>query len=171
MARFTYLTIGVILAFAIAGPAAAQWKWKDKDGRMQYSDVPPPSGVRDADILQRPSAARRLANAPAAPAAASAASESDSTAATPAANKVDPELEARRKKTQELELAKKKEEEQKIAAAHKENCASARNYMKTLDEGIRVSRINASGEREVLDDAGRQAEAKRAQAAINNNCK
>lgn len=170
MPCFGSLVLGLILTFAVAVPAVAQWKWKDKDGRMQYSDVPPPSGVKDSDILQRPSAARR-ATTVAVPVAASAASAGERSATAPTVAKVDPELEARRKKTEELELAKKKEEEQKIAAARKDNCSQARSYMKTLDEGIRISRTNANGEREVLDDAGRAAEVKRTQTAIDSNCK
>ena len=167
MTRYGQLIFSLIVSLAVVSPAAAQWKWKDKDGRVQYSDVPPPSGVKDSDILQRPNAARRLA-APAPTPAASAAEPAPTGTIAP---KVDPELEARRKKTEELENAKRKEEEQKVAAARKENCNQARTYMKTLDEGFRIARTNANGEREVLDDTGRAAEVKRAQEAINSNCK
>ena len=36
-------------------PAEAQWKWRDKGGHVQYSDLPPPAGTPDQDILARPS--------------------------------------------------------------------------------------------------------------------
>lgn len=168
MPRWSQSLLIAALGLACALPAMAQWKWKDKDGRTQYSDVPPPSGVKEADILQRPNAARRAAAAapPQAPVASATVAASG-----PTLTKVDPELEARRKKTEELEAAKKKEEEQKIAAARKENCTQARSYMKSLEDGIRISRNTPSGEREVLDDAGRAEEVKRARAAITSNCK
>jgi hypothetical protein len=34
--------------------AQTQWKWRDKTGRTQYSDLPPPSAVPEQDILARP---------------------------------------------------------------------------------------------------------------------
>ena len=171
MTRYGQLIFSLIVSLAVVSPAAAQWKWKDKDGRVQYSDVPPPSSVKESDILQQPSAARRLAPATPAPAASATPSAAPSASGGTSAPKVDPELEARRKKTEELENAKKKEEEQKIAAARKENCSQARAHMKTLDEGFRIARTNANGEREVLDDADRAVEAKRTREAINSNCK
>ncbi len=163
--RSQSLLLVVALGLACALPAQAQWKWKDQDGRTQYSDVPPPSSVKEADILQRPNAARRTAPAAAAQAPAAAAPASGA-----AAPKVDPELEARRKKTEELEAAKKKEAEQKNAAARKENCTQARNYMKSLEDGMRISRTNSNGEREILDDEARAQETKRTQANINSDC-
>lgn len=168
MTRHSSFIFSLIVSLAVVSPAFAQWKWKDKDGRVQYSDVAPPPGIKDSDILQRPRAAQRLALPATTPSAASAA---ETSASKPSAAKVDPELEARMKKAEELEAAKKKEEEQKIAAARKENCTQARTYMKTLEQGYRIARTNANGEREVLDDAGREAEVKRTQAAINGNCK
>jgi Domain of unknown function (DUF4124) len=166
MFRLGPMLLTVALCAASALPAMAQWKWKDANGSVQYSDSPPPSNVKESDILQRPKAAQR-ASLPAtseAPAAASAVP----TSTTP---KVDKELEERKKKQDELEAAKKKEIEQKNAAARKENCTQARNYMKSLEDGMRISRTTSSGEREVLDDAGRAAEVQRTQAIIKSDCK
>ena len=49
----------VVLSVALFGatlalPVAAQWKWRGANGQMQYSDLPPPPGVAEKDILQRP---------------------------------------------------------------------------------------------------------------------
>jgi Domain of unknown function (DUF4124) len=57
-----FATLGALLAL----PAEAQWKWRDKGGRMQYSDLPPPASVAEQDILQRPNGAQRVVTAPAA---------------------------------------------------------------------------------------------------------
>jgi hypothetical protein len=158
------LALGTMLAL----PALAQWKWVDGSGRVQYSDLPPPSGVPDKDILQRPnSAQRRSSTLPAAPASAA------SGALVP--RPVDPELEAKRKKAEQDEDAKKKAqqkaEEAKVAAAKADNCTRARAQLRTLDSGVRVARTNDQGEREVLDDAGRAEEAKRTRDIIASDCK
>ena len=56
---------------SLALPAEAQWKWKDKNGHIQYSDLPPPTGTPEKDILMQPSA--RHSSAPAAATSAPAA--------------------------------------------------------------------------------------------------
>lgn len=155
------LAVGAAL---VAAPAEAQWKWRDKSGHIQYSDLPPPSSVPQSDILQQPSAARR-APAPAIPAAAASGSSA------PAPSRTDPELEAKRKAAEQQQAAKQKAEEEKNAQTRASNCSQARLQMKTLQEGVRIARTNAQGEREVLDDEGRAEEIKNTQAIIDSNCR
>ena len=167
MNRRYMVALAAALGLTLALPAAAQWKWRDKTGHTQYSDLPPPPGVPEGDILQRPAgatAARRQAPV-AAPASAASA------APLAAARASDPELEARRKKAEQEVADKKKAEEAKLAATKAENCARAREQMRTLDSGQRMSRINAKGEREVLDDAARTAETQRARDVMASECK
>ena len=153
------------LGVALSLPAAAQWKWRDKAGQTQYSDLPPPSGTPDADILQRPSAtAAPRAVAPNASAASSAPLLVPKTGS-------DPELEAKRKKAEQDEATKKKAEDDRIAVAKVDNCARAKVQLKALDDGQRMSRINAKGEREYLDDKGRAEEAQRSRSVIAADCK
>ena len=38
----------------LAGPADAQWRWRDKNGQINASDRPPPLEVPEKDILSRP---------------------------------------------------------------------------------------------------------------------
>jgi hypothetical protein len=164
MRRLSVGTCVLLLALAatVSLPAAAQWKWRDKSGQMQYSDLPPPSGTPDADILQRPP--------PVAPRPSAAASTAAS-APLLMPKTGDPELEAKRKKAEQDEAAKKKAEEQRIAVAKVDNCSRARVQLKALDDGQRMSRINAKGEREYLDDKGRAEEAQRARSVISADCK
>jgi hypothetical protein len=70
--------VATLLALS-ATPADAQWKWRDKDGRVTVSDLPPPRDVAEKDILQRPAAApaRRPAPVAAAPAAPAVAGGGD----------------------------------------------------------------------------------------------
>jgi hypothetical protein len=167
MSRSSLVALCVaLLGATLALPAAAQWKWRDKGGHIQYSDLPPPSGVADQDILQRPNASqRRTAPAPVAPSAqASAAS------AAPLKT-VDPELEAKRRKAEQEVEAKNKAAEEKLAALRAENCARAKNYLRTLDEGVRIARSNEKGEREILDEKGRADETRRTRELIASDCK
>lgn len=167
------LTIAVVLGLgmALAMPAAAQWKWKDKQGKTLYSDLPPPPGTADQDILQRPAGSgsgRAGAVAPVAPASAASAVP---TVAPLAPRATEPELESRRKKAEQEIADKKKADDAKVAAARAENCARAKTYQRSLDSGIRIARTSASGEREILDDAGRAAEVKRTNDVIASECK
>ena len=84
---------------------------------------------------------------------------------------VDKDLEAKKKKLQEAETAKRKAEEEKFAKAKAENCLRAKEAKATYDSGVRISKTNASGEKEVLDDAARSAEVKRLLGIIETDCK
>lgn len=174
--RLAAVTAAALFAFGLSQPAAAQWKWKDKTGRVQYSDLPPPPNVGDADILQRPSGASArkpppfAANSAQAAAAAMAASAAASGAEGGAAKGTDPELEAKRKKAAEEEGAKRRAEEEKLKAAKAENCQRAKANLRALDDGIRMARVNEKGEREILDDKARAEEAKRTRDVIASDC-
>ena len=171
MARLLVALLAALAAGLIALPAEAQWKWRDKSGHTQYSDLPPPAGTADADILARPSAGMRRAatnTAVTAPAPAAAS------AATPASapRTVDPELEAKRKKAEDEAAAKAKAEQDKVTAARADNCTRARAQLTTLQSGIRLAHTNAkTGEREFLDDKQRADETRRTQEVIASDCK
>jgi hypothetical protein len=165
MTRWNIVVLAALLGLTLALPAAAQWKWRDKSGQTQYSDLPPPPGIPDRDILQRPSAALSAARTPAVPASAASA------ALLSAAHASDPELEARRKKAEQEVAAKKKAEEAKVSAARADNCARAKEQMRTLDSGARMARTNEKGERIFLDDAARAAEARRTREVMASECK
>ena len=150
--------------------AAPQWKWRDAAGQIQYSDRPPPPGVAEKDILARPSAAARAARTT--PVASDTASQGAAATAKPPALKAsDPELEARKRKADAEADAARKAEEEKVARARADNCVRARDYQRSLNDGLRIARTNSKGEREILDDKARAQEQARAQEIINNDCK
>jgi Domain of unknown function (DUF4124) len=174
MKKATLLLIAATLGATFALPASAQWKWRDRNGVVQYSDTPPPSGIPAQDVLQKPSPSQRTLVAP--PAAASGPAAAQAAASAPLAPKgADPELEARRRKQEQDKADKGKAEEraqaEKVAVAKADNCSRARAHMRTLEEGIRMVRTNASGEREVLDDKARAEEKSRAREVIAADCK
>ncbi|HEX3140748.1 MAG TPA: DUF4124 domain-containing protein [Rhizobacter sp.] len=164
------------MTVSLSSPAFAQWKWKDKSGHVQYSDLPPPQSVSDADILQRPagSAARKAPafapNSSQAAVAAMAASGTLPSASAPAQG-AEPELEAKRRKAAEEEAAKRHAEEEKQKLARADNCQRAKAQLRALDEGMRMARVNEKGEREILDDKGRAEESKRARDIVSSDCK
>jgi Domain of unknown function (DUF4124) len=170
----TLFACGLIFACTMA---AAQWQWLDKDGRKVFSDRAPPSDVPEKNILKRPNG--RVSAPPTAeassgtsgdPSAAAAASPVQG-ASAPKGVGVDKELEAKKKQAADAEAAKRKAEEEKLVKARIENCARAKEAKAGLDSGIRISRVNAQGEREVMDEAARAAEAKRIQGIMATECK
>jgi hypothetical protein len=145
--------------------AGVQWKWKDANGAIQYSDRPPPAGTPEQNVLSRPVGVRAPVNR-----SVDAASGASAPSAA-ASSGVDPELEARRKKAEEDKRGQKKAEEDKQASQRVDNCQRARGYQRSLEEGLRITRTSPSGEREVLDDRGRAEEMQRTQEVISSNCK
>jgi len=164
MPRLSIVVLSAVLGACLALPAAAQWKWRGKDGQIQYSDLPPPSGIADQDILQRPNLTQRRAPPP--PPASAAAS-----GPAVAAAKVEPELEAKRRKAEQEQADKDKANQAQVAANKAENCTRAKGYLRTLEDGVRISRTDATGQREILDDKGRTEETKRARDVIARDCK
>jgi hypothetical protein len=146
-------------------PAAAQWKWKDSRGQVVVSDTPPPRDIPERDVLQKPNLVVQRSAAQLTPAASAPAAE------TVAKARVDPELEARRKKAEGEQQAKQRADEEKIALQRADNCKRARAYVETLNSGIRVTRLNEKGEQEYIDDAQRAAEMQRARQGIESDCR
>jgi hypothetical protein len=164
--RRSLVVLSVALFSAtLALPAAAQWKWRGANGQIQYSDLPPPPGVSDKDILQRPGNTA-LRGAPMA--AAPAASAASAPLLNPKAQ--EPELDAKRKKAEQEQAEKQKADEQRIAAAKADNCKRARDQIRALESGMRMARVNEKGEREVMDDKMRSEDMKRAREMADSDC-
>jgi Domain of unknown function (DUF4124) len=173
MVRPFVALLALLAASLISLPATAQWKWRDKGGHVQYSDLPPPPGTPESDVLARPSASMRRGMTSATVAAEAApASSAAATGAASAPRSSDPELEAKRKKAEAEATAKNKAEQERVAALKLDNCSRARAQMATLKSGIRLATTNAkTGEREFMDDKQRADEQRRVQDVISNDCK
>jgi len=152
------------LAAGICLPAQAQWKWRDKTGQITVSDLPPPRGTPDADILQRP---EPVVVARPAPAGASGAA-----AALPEPRpQVDRELQARKQAAEQEQAARKQADDQRLAEQRQQNCRNARNQLMALDSGQRMARINDKGEREVMDDQMRAESTRQVREVIASECR
>ena len=172
MKRPLPLTVLATLATTLlfVGVATAQsvpWKYRDAQGRIVVSDLPPPAGVQDKDILERPTTLVRRSSGP-----ATVAASAPATAATTAmAQGNDPELEARRKKALSEQETQQKVQQERDAAQRAENCSRAKGHLAALNEGLRIARTNEKGEREILDDKGRAEEMQRARQVMASDCK
>ncbi|MGJ7541518.1 DUF4124 domain-containing protein [Variovorax sp. LT1R16] len=166
-----WLVLGCLCAVPLA--ASAQWQWIDKDGRKVFSDQAPPPDVPDKNIVRRAGAPVARHGASPAPAVADATpSEAPApTASSPKPSGVDKELEEKARKAEDAEKAKRAAEAQKVAKAKADNCGRARQGKATMDSGIRVARVNAQGEREIMDDKARATEQQRLQSVIDSDCK
>lgn len=170
----TALFAMMLASLVLAGwptDAQAQWKWKDSTGQVHASDLPPPRGTPDKDILARPEPAVRRPAAPAAAASGPAVVPATLARSASAPARQDPELEARRKRAEAEAAQKQKVEDDKLAAQRAENCRRAREHLSTLDSGIRVARVNAKGEREILSDEQRAAESQRSRQIVASDCR
>lgn len=162
-------------ALAVTLPAAAQWAWRDAAGKMVYSDQPPPASVPAKDVVRQPAA--RPAPRPAAPAqpqgeaTAETAPQTQATAPPArASTPADREIEARKRQQQQAEQEKKVAEEEQKKAQLAENCERLRGYERALQDGFRIARVNAAGQREIIDDATRTAELERTRAQMQQYC-
>jgi len=179
------LTVAATLCLCLWSlPAAAQWMWRGADGRVTASDRPPPPGVAEKDIIKRPAADNRgrLPGAAAGNAAGAAGAAAEASAATGAASApvaaasapataLEREAQARKLAAQTEKAAKARADEDRQAAVRAINCSNARSQAASLESGVRVVRTNEKGEREILDDRGRQQELTRARDAIASDCR
>lgn len=148
----------LIIALAIAAPAWAQiYEWRDAQGNLNYSDRPP-AGV-DAKPI------RSIRTPPRAPQAQPA----DPAGAAPK-SLAEQNLEFQKRREEEAEAEKKAEQEQRMAEEKRLACEQTRSNLAALESGQRVTRFNAQGVQEFLDDATRTAEIERSRALLQANC-
>jgi hypothetical protein len=181
--RKSYLAAGVAAAALLWSAASpAQWAWRDGDGRMVFSDQPPPKTVPAKDIVRQPPATPRsqrlVTDLPTDAVPTDAATDAkpqaapSAPAARPAAPTVtDREIESRRRQIETADAEKKAADEANQKAKTAENCDRLRAYQRALDGGFRVARVNAQGQQEFLDDAARKAETERTRAEIEQQCR
>jgi FKBP-type peptidyl-prolyl cis-trans isomerase len=166
--KFLPLLLATLALTAVSGLSQAEiYKWKDKDGKVRYSDTPPPSNVKQEAIAGKKKSVAPTGKAPLAPAAAVP------TAATPKNSEppANPEDLAAEQRRNNAEVEKNNKLEKEAEAKRKaENCSAAKANMETYTQGGRVYKMNEKGEREYLDDEDFKAGREKAQQEINENC-
>jgi hypothetical protein len=158
------------VAGTFAAGASAQWAWKDDNGRLVYSNIPPPANVKPAQIVRQPGAVPQSARA-----AAPADGDAEKPASAPAAANApktyaERDAEFRKRQQERTDNERKAQEEQQKAAQKAVECERSRGYLRALEDGVRITRTDAGGNREYLDDAQRAAEMDRMRKAIRELC-
>ncbi|MEO8418442.1 MAG: DUF4124 domain-containing protein [Methylophilaceae bacterium] len=131
------------------------YKWKDTNGVIRYSDIPPPSNVPHESLGSR----KPVAPLP----APSAAAQKNSPAASRESDAI--------KRQEDAEAAKNKEQAKAAELKVKQqNCATAKANLQNYQQGGRIYNMNEKGEREYLDDAGIAKNLEQAQKEVNEYC-
>jgi Domain of unknown function (DUF4124) len=164
-----------LLLATVAAPCAAQWAWRDSSGRTVYSDNPPPASVRSDQILRQPSAQTFGTAAPNNQPASDAkgdGTKGDAKEATKAGPKTlaEREQESRKRMQENAENEKKQADEQARNEQRAAECERMRGYLKALENGERIARTDAQGNREYLDDAQRASEVRRVRDGMSRSC-
>jgi hypothetical protein len=154
----TRLMLFVALALAASGAQAQIYKCVDSNGKTLYLQSPCPTGSKTTNI------SGKVTVVPSSPAAAGGA-------ASGAAKSPAEAEQAFRKRQQEQQEAQKEQNQKLADAKQKEaNCTQARERLAQLEVGGRISRINAQGEKTVLDDDQIEQEKTAARAAVGQMC-
>lgn len=166
------LLLAALVLTAVSGLGQAEiYKWKDKDGKVRYSDTPPPSNVKQEAIAGKKKSVAPTSKAPLAPVDGAAAVPA---VAAPKDNEpppINPEDLAAEKRRNNAEVEKNNKLEKEAEAKRKaENCSAAKANMETYTQGGRVYKMNEKGEREYLDESSFKEGREKAQQEINENC-
>lgn len=154
------LPLAACLILAAAPAAAEIYKWTDADGKVHFSDQPPPPNVK-APVNVKP---RRSAATPSAPA------QDAAPAAGAPKTYVEQEAEFRKRQVEAAEKAEAEKKAAELAAEKQRNCSRAKAQLASLQSG-RITRANAAGEREYLSDAEIAQEMARMQKVADESCK
>ena len=140
----------LLVPLLASGAAAAQsmYKWVDQNGKVTYSDQPPVGKVRSNEVISIPGATN--------PGAARQLIDQDA------------QFKKRQDDAAKAQAAAAKKEEfdkQKV-----DTCTRARTELRALRDNTPLVKLNEKGERVLLDGAARDAESKRMETFVEENC-
>jgi hypothetical protein len=143
------LSVGAILSLLAGDFAVAQaYKWTDENGKVHFSDSPPPDRK-----------AERLTIKPAVPADPNAKP----------GRSWESQLEESR--MGQLRSQQQKDVEERKARAAENECHRARYQLDLLQNSRRVYRVDDQGQRQYVDDKDRPAQIQSAQQAVDKYCR
>ena len=148
------LFIAMAILLATATVAAQVYKWVDKDGKVQYTDTPPPASATKTE-------AKKFDAPPASAPAAGA----------PGKSLADRAKDFDKRKAEDAEKQKKAETDQKNADIKAANCKDAKANIAALESGRPMARTTDTGDREVMSDEARLADIAKARKAAEESCK
>ncbi|MEO8164375.1 MAG: DUF4124 domain-containing protein [Betaproteobacteria bacterium] len=160
------ITVNLLLQACVFGaslvalPATAEtYKWTDAEGKVHYSDQPPPANAKEQATVK----ARKQ------PAPATPAQKDGPPAKARTYIEQEAEFKKRQVETAEREATDKKKAEE--ATERKRNCEQVRAQLKGMQAGGRVTQTNAQGEREYMSDAQIAQEMERLKKEQAASCK
>ncbi|TSA17541.1 MAG: DUF4124 domain-containing protein [Betaproteobacteria bacterium] len=164
------LSIAIGLALCLAVPASAQmYKWVDANGKVQYSDKPPPSNVK-VEKLREPARAAVL------PQASEVKSGTDKDASKTGPKKSEPKTAAEQEQAfrkRQADAAKEQEKQAQKETELKnraEDCRRAKAALAVLELGGRQARIDEKGERVFLNEQQIAQETAKARQEVATAC-
>lgn len=183
-----FATLVVAAALTLwATHARAQYQWRDENGRMVYSDKAPPLSVKPEHVIRadpkRPvyvetanAKASGDGKSPAAEGKADAAHKADAghrdgENARPGQTQADRELEQRRKFQEQVNAEKKRREQAEMEAKVSKACDEMHGEIRTLESGMRITRVTKDGEREYLSDEERASRLDTIRRSVKESCK
>lgn len=151
----------IVSVLAVAASAhAGITKWVDAEGKVHYSDGPPPASAKSQKSLNIQS---NPAPSQTPSAGGKAGGEGKSLA--------ERDLESRKRRVEAEEAAAKEAKAKEEAQRKQANCAQARNQLQALQEGQRMTSYNEKGERVYMEDSARPAAIEDAKRAVDSWCK
>lgn len=151
------LLIIISMLAAATSSYAGITRWVDADGKVHFSDQPPPPTAKSQKTLD-------IRTTPSVPTASPDSKSGEKSLA-------EKELEFRKRQVEAEEAAAKQAKDQEEAKRRQENCAQARNQLQALQDGQRIAKYNEKGERVFLEDSARPKAVEEAQRAVDSWCK
>lgn len=145
------LLIFFLVLFSVNAEADLN-KWVDAQGKVHYSDEPPPENVK-VESVHIPSDHALPTSAP-----SSAKSLADQE------EQLNKEMKAKEKAAAE---EKKKQADEQLK---QKNCEIARTNLRVLQDSPRIATYDASGNRSYLDDTARNQKIEDARNTVNQYC-
>jgi len=155
----------LLLALLLAAPPASAvlYKWVGEDGKVHYSDRPPPDGAKKSGVINAP--------VPSTPSAAPPSGEAAKDAPKGPKTAAEQEMEFRKRRMEAAEAEAKRQKEAQSAEEKKRNCAQATNRLAALETGGRITKYGPNGETIYLSDAEIAKELGEARKTADSWCK
>lgn len=139
-----------ILMLCCSLAEAAPYKWLDADGRLHYSDTPPPTSAQMLPLEQRHSLT-------------SSRNQRGETLE-------ERELARKRARLQQEAVTQEARVAEENAAIKRDNCTKARTVLAQLERGGRLVSTDENGERIYLDEEMVEQRRREAEQMIRDNC-
>jgi hypothetical protein len=150
------IAIALLVFLAPFAAHAQLMKCVGSDGRVEYAAECPPDTKGQQTGIPTTREGPSSSGAPAGKQKSLAESEAD----------------FRKRQTEGAESRQKTEAKAAEAAQRREACDRAQTYLRSLQEGQRIARVDPkTGERVYLEDSDRTAEIARARSVADSNCK